>query len=218
MIVTIDGPAGAGKSTIARQLAARMGFRFLDTGAMYRAATLAALQSGADLEDAAAVAALVESLEISVLQGRTHLGGQDVSQQIRSAEVTAAVKPVADNPAVRTRLVELQRQIGELGNLVTEGRDQGTVAFPHAACKFYLTASPEERARRRMQELHDQGEQVILEEILQLQNQRDHADESRQVGRLEKAADTIEFLTDGLTIEQVVAGLERIVREKMVAS
>lgn len=216
MIVTIDGPAGAGKSTIARQLAARLGFRFLDTGAMYRAATLAALQAGTDLHDWTAVADLVATLEIDCLDGRALLNGTDVAQAIRTAEVTAAVKPVADNPAARAVLVEQQRRIGELGELVTEGRDQGTIVFPHAACKIYLTASPEERARRRTQELHSQGEQAILEEILLMQNQRDQGDISRAVGRLSKAPETIEFLTDGLTIEQVVSGLERIVRDKMV--
>ena len=218
MIVTIDGPAGAGKSTIARRLAEQLGFRFLDTGAMYRAATLAALRSGTDLNDAAAVASLVASVEIDSTDGRVLLAGDDVSVDIRTPEVTAAVRPVADNPAVRAHLVELQRRVGQAGNLVSEGRDQGTVAFPHADCKIYLTASPEERARRRVQELSERGETVSIEEMLRLQNQRDSEDQSREVGPLVKASDTIEFLTDGLSIDEVVDGLVRIVRGKIAVS
>ena len=218
MIVTIDGPAGAGKSTIARRLAAELDFRFLDTGAMYRAATLAAIRGGLDLNDQEAVAALLARLQIDCTDGQSLLNGIDVSHEIRTAEVTAAVKPLADNPLVRERMVELQRLIGSLGDLVTEGRDQGTVVFPDAECKIYLNASPEERARRRVEQMQRKGEQVSMEETLSQQNERDHADQSRAVGRLTKAADTIEFPTDGLTIEQVVAELVQLVRGRLTVS
>jgi CMP/dCMP kinase len=214
MIVAIDGPAGAGKSTIARQLAERLGFAFLDTGAMYRAVALAALRRGWGDGDADAIARLAESLTIDFDGRRTLLGGEDVSAAIRTSEVSAAVYLAADNVAVRRRLVDLQRQIAAGRDLVTEGRDQGTVAFPRAECKIFLTASPQERARRRYDELLDRGESTTFEEVLAQQIDRDQRDATRPVGALVKAADAVEVLTDGLTPEQVVDRLEEIVRRR----
>src|SRR5262245_14972002 len=218
MIVAIDGPAGAGKSTIARQLSERLGFAFLDTGAMYRAVALAALRQGLGDRDADAIAQLAESLAIDFDGRRTLLDGEDISHSIRTTEVSAAVYLAADNIAVRRRLVELQRNIAAGRDLVTEGRDQGTVAFPHAECKIFLTASPRERARRRYEELVARGESVNFEDVLSQQLERDHRDATRPVGALVKATDAVEVLTDGLTPEQVVDRLERIVQERVQGS
>ncbi len=213
MIVAIDGPAGAGKSTVTRALAKRLGFRFLDTGAMYRAVALAAMRRGASWDDAAALGRLAQEVQIEFAGGRVLLDGEDVTEEIRTPEVTAAIHYVADNPVVRQHLVEQQRRIARGGNIVTEGRDQGTVAFPDAECKIFLTASPEERARRRVEDLRRQGQQVTWEEVLAHQNERDQRDATRPVGRLMKAEDAIEVYTDGLTPEEVVARLEAIVKK-----
>jgi cytidylate kinase len=214
MIVTIDGPAGAGKSTVARELAQRLGFRFLDTGAMYRAVALAAVRQDVDLGDADALAELALHVEIRFERDRVLLNGRDVSQAIRDNEITRRVRPVADNQRVRRRLVELQRQIAREGDIVTEGRDQGTVAFPDADCKIFLTATPEERARRRVRELGERGEVVSFQEVLDQQNARDRQDAQRPVGALVQAPDAIKFLTDGLSREEVVERLAKIVSQQ----
>jgi cytidylate kinase len=212
MIVAIDGPAGAGKSSISRRLAERLGFAFLDTGAMYRAVALAALRSGLGPGDEAAIARLAAGLTIDFDGVRTMLNGEDVSTAIRTPNVTAAVYLAADNVAVRERLVALQREIAAGRDIVTEGRDQGTVAFPHAECKIFLTASREERARRRYEELQSRGERTTLAHVLAQQDERDKRDAERPVGALRKAADAIEVLTDHLTPEAVVDRLEQIAR------
>jgi cytidylate kinase len=215
MIVTIDGPAGAGKSSIARRLAERLSFQFLDTGAMYRAVTLAALRAGLGEDDAPQIAALAETLAIDLAHERTILNGEDVSTAIRTSDVSAAVYLAADNVVVRRRLVALQRQIADSRDTVTEGRDQGTVAFPQAECKIFLTASPEERARRRHAELAARGELVSLESVLAQQQDRDERDAARPVGALIKAADALEVWSDGLSPDEVIDRLEQIVRGKM---
>lgn len=212
MIVAIDGPAGAGKSSVASKLADRLGYRFLDTGAMYRAVTLAALRKGLTATDAAQIAELASRLEIRIEPTGIFLDGEDVSAEIRTVEVSANVYLAADNPAVRAHLVELQQAFVGTHNTVTEGRDQGTVAFPQAPCKIFLTASPRERARRRCEELRQKGIEVTLDEILAQQNERDERDATRPVGRLLKAADAVEVVTDGLTTDEVVNRLEEIVR------
>ena len=218
MIVTIDGPAGAGKSSIARRLAERLGFQFLDTGAMYRAVALAALRRGLGDADAEAIARLSDALQIEMRHERTILDGEDVSAAIRTSDVSAAVYLAADNVAVRRRMVELQRQIADERDTVTEGRDQGTVAFPQAECKIFLTASPEVRALRRHGELAARGEQVTLDEVLAQQADRDRRDAERTVGALVKAADAVEVWTDGLTPEEVIDRLEAIVRSRVQGS
>ena len=211
MIVTIDGPAGAGKSSIARRLAERLGFHFLDTGAMYRAVALAALRRGLTAKDTDAIAGLARAMAIEVLDDRVEMDGEDISRLIRTSDVSAAVHLAADNIAVRERLVELQRRIAAGRDIVTEGRDQGTVAFPQAECKIFLTASPLERARRRFAELAERGESVKHDEVLAQIQERDERDATRPVGALRKAADAQEVVTDGLTLDQVVAELEAIV-------
>jgi cytidylate kinase len=214
MVVTIDGPAGAGKSSLARRLAERLGFQFLDTGAMYRAVTLAALQNGLGSGQEQDIAHLANRLSIEMRHDRLILDGQDVSDAIRTSDVAAAVHLAADNVAVRARLVELQRQIAAGRNTVTEGRDQGTVAFPQAECKIFLTASPLERARRRHAELKERGEPITLDDVLEQQRDRDQRDSARSVGPLLKAPDAVEVWTDGLTPEEVLDRLEQIVRQK----
>ena len=214
MIVAIDGPAGAGKSSISRALAEQLGFAFLDTGAMYRAVALAALRAGIDWERPADLAQLARRLQIELRHERTLLDGEDVSQAIRTREVTAHIFYAADNPAVREHLVALQREAAAGRDVVTEGRDQGTVAFPQAECKIFLTASPLERARRRLTELQQRGEESSLEEILAQQNERDRRDSTRAVGRLLKADDAVEVVTDGLAPEEVVERLVAIVKAK----
>ncbi|MGE0757676.1 MAG: (d)CMP kinase [Pirellulaceae bacterium] len=214
MIITLDGPAGAGKSSTARALAERLGYRFLDTGAMYRALTLAALRQQIPWSDKPRLAALAREVRLELKDGRVELNGEDVSQAIRTSEVTSAVHHVADNPAVREELVRLQRCVASGRHIVCEGRDQGTVAFPDAECKIFLTATPEERARRRQRELAARGETVDFAMLLAQQNERDERDATRPVGKLVRAPDAVELVTDGLTQPQVVDCLERIVRQR----
>ncbi|HEX4132814.1 MAG TPA: (d)CMP kinase [Pirellulales bacterium] len=215
MIIVIDGPAGAGKSSAARALARRLGFRFLDTGAMYRAVTLAAVRRRIPWEDDHALAALAREVEIELGDGRVLLDGEDVTQAIRAIEITSNVYHLADNPGVRHRLVELQRVAAAGQNVVTEGRDQGTVVFPRAECKIFLTASAEERARRRLGDLQTRGEALPFDEVLRQQNLRDERDAARAVGPLLRADDAIELNTDGLSPAEVVDRLEHLVRERI---
>ena len=211
MIITIDGPAGAGKSTVARALARRLGFRFLDTGAMYRAVALAALRRGLDWDAADDLARLARKLDIRTLGERILLDGEDVTEAVRTSEVTAVTRYAADNPKVREFLVELQRKLAADDNVVTEGRDQGTVAFPRAECKVFLTASPAERARRRLLDLQSQGEPVTLEQVLAAQERRDREDAARAVGPLLPAADAVTLCTDGMTLAEVVVKLQSLI-------
>lgn len=212
MIVTIDGPAGAGKSTIARELARRIGFEFLDTGAMYRAVALASLDANLDFEDRPNVAKLAGEIVMEFRDDKLFLNQKDASQAIRTPRVTEHVKFAASNPYVREILVEQQRRIGaSCDNLVTEGRDQGTIVFPSAECKIYLTATAEERARRRYRQLIANGERITFAEVLDSQNERDASDANRDVGPMAKAEDAIEVLTDEMTLEEVVDHLVWVV-------
>lgn len=213
-VVAIDGPAGAGKSTVARLVARKMGYRYVDTGAMYRALTLFALREGIPCDDADRVAKLAARADI-VMNGdgpvpSVILNGEDVSDAIRQPEVSRHVSLVARIPAVREQLTELQRQMAAAGRVVMEGRDIGTVVLPHAEHKFFVTASPEERARRRQREMAAAGQEVDLETLAREIARRDFIDSTREVAPLKPAPDALVIDTTGLTIEQVV---ERIVRE-----
>ena len=211
MIVTIDGPAGAGKSSIAHQVADRLGFEFLDTGAMYRAVTYGALQNDVDLNDPDALAQYASTITLRWEDQCIYLDDVDISEQIRSPVVTKSIRYLADIPRVRDQLSQQQRCIAKGRDVVTEGRDQGTDVFPDAECKIFLTASPEERARRRQQQLADAGKQVTVQEILVAQNQRDLEDRMRDVGRLRAAPDAIVLQSDGLSADEVLEKVLEIV-------
>jgi cytidylate kinase len=215
MIVTIDGPAGSGKSTAARLLAERLGFQFLDTGAMYRAVALECLALGIDLGDEAGVAEVARRLNILALGPSVRSNGRDVTAAIRAPEVSGAASRVAANPAVREAMVRLQREAAAGHKIVTEGRDQGTVVFPDAICKFYLTADPDERARRRQRELEEQGERVAFEEMRAQILERDTRDKTRKNAPLIAAHDAQRIDTSKMTTDEVVRSLESIVRTRM---
>lgn len=214
MIVTIDGPAGTGKSTAARGLAARLGFDFLDTGAMYRVIGLACLSRGHDPGDHAAASAVAAATRIEFDRDRTHADGIDVTTAIRTSEASRAASIVAQIPAVRDELVRQQRRLAAGRDIVCEGRDQGTVAFPDAQCKFFLTAEPEERARRRQRELAAQGEHIALADLLAEQTARDERDANRPVAPLRPAADAVIVDTTGLDADAVLDRLEQLVRAR----
>jgi cytidylate kinase len=214
MIVTLDGPAGAGKSTAARALAARLGWCYMDTGAMYRAVALVALERGVPLDDGPLVAALAERLAIEFRDGRVLADGRDVSAEIRTERITRATRPVADAPPVRDALKQIQRRMAAGIDVVTEGRDQGSEVFPDAEVKVFLTAAPAERARRRHEEEAARGLASSLEDVAHAQASRDEGDRTRPVGRLEPAADAVLLETDGLSREEVVERLVALVRAR----
>lgn len=215
MIVTIDGPAGAGKSTVARMLAEKLGFDFLDTGAMYRCVVLQGSRQEVDWRDDDVLAQIATELDLEFDGALVLLAGEDVASAIRSPEVTALIHYAADNLRVREAMVTLQRKLASEDDVVTEGRDQGTVAFPEAECKIFLSASAEERARRRVEQMRQAGKDVTTEEILEQQNLRDQQDEAREVGGLKAAVDALHVITDGMRPFEVVEHLERLVRIRM---
>jgi cytidylate kinase len=212
MVIAIDGPAGAGKSTVARAVAAELGFTYLDSGAMYRCVALAALETGTGLEDGEALGELAEGLEIGFEGPRVLLGARDVREEIRTPEVTAASSRVSVYPRVREAMVARQRHLIAGGDYVAEGRDIGTVVSPEAPLKVFLTASGEERARRRAAQT---GEDV--EAVLEAQRRRDARDTEREHGALRPAEDAVELDTTGLSRDEVVARVVDLARERALA-
>lgn len=212
MIVTIDGPAGSGKSTAAKRLAARMGFDFLDTGALYRAVAFAAIRDGVEVADTPALRDWLASLHVAVTPNSLTLAGQNVLSQIRTPAISAMASRLAVLAPIRDLLADLQRSAASGRNLVTEGRDQGTVVFPDADRKFFLTADRVERARRRHQELVQKGQAVTLESVLAAQDERDRRDSERDIAPLKPAADAIVIDTTHLDLDEVVTRMESEVR------
>ena len=216
LVIAIDGPAGTGKSTVARGLASALGANYLDTGAMYRIVTLAALRRGVDLADTEAIAGAVSDVELAVghdpAEDRSFLAGEDVSTEIRGDAVTKAVSAVSAVPAVRTRLVELQRALaGGADDVVVEGRDIGTVVLPDADVKIFLTASAEERARRRNDQNVASGLPDDYDAVLADVKRRDHLDSTRPVSPLRAADDAAVVDTSDMTQSEVIAFLADLV-------
>ncbi len=212
MVIAIDGPAGAGKSSVARAVAAELGFTYLDSGAMYRCVALAALERRLDLEDGERLGELAGKLEIELDGRRVLLDGDDVSDAVRAPGVTAAASRVSVHPAVREAMVSRQRALIAAADFVAEGRDIGTVVSPGAPLKVFLTASDEERARRRAAET---GED--FESVLDAQRRRDARDTEREHGALRAADDAVELDTTGLSLEEVVGRVVAIARERGLA-
>lgn len=211
MIVAIDGPAGAGKTTVAKGVAQNLGFTYIDTGAMYRAVTFKAMELGLDLSDEEAVSNVAEEIDIHLDQDCVYVNGNDVSTDIRKPEVTRSVVRVADNPGVRKRLVEIQRSIGQRSKwAVLEGRDISSVVFPDAEFKFYLDASIEERVRRRYEELKEKGIEVEIERLKEEIAARDEQDKNRQIGPLRIDKDAVYIDTTSMDVADVIS---RIVKE-----
>ncbi len=212
MVIAIDGPAGAGKSSVARAVAEELGLTYLDSGAMYRCVALAAIEGDVDLDDGEALGALAAGLEIGLDGRRVLLGERDVSAAIREPGVTAAASRVSVHPAVREAMIARQRRLIAAGRYVAEGRDIGTVVSPEAPLKVFLTASDEERARRRAAET---GED--FESVLDAQRRRDARDTEREHGALRAAADAVELDTTGLSLEEVVGRVVALARERGLA-
>jgi len=212
MVIAIDGPAGAGKSSVARAVAEELGFTYLDSGAMYRCVALAAIEAVVDLDDGEALGRLTGGLEIVLDGERVLLGERDVSEAIRAPDVTAAASRVSVHPQVREALVARQRQLIAAGSYVAEGRDIGTVVSPDSPLKIFLTASDEERARRRAAQT---GED--FESVLDAQRRRDTRDTEREHGALRAAEDAVELDTTGLGLEEVVGRVVGLVRERGLA-
>lgn len=216
--VAIDGPSGAGKSTVARAAAARLGYVYVDTGAMYRAIGLAVCRRGISGEDAAGIAAALPEIEIRLAYQdgaqRVLLNDEDVSDAIRTPEIAHYASKVSAVPEVRQFLLDVQRDMAKKGNILMDGRDIGTVILPDAPVKIFLTASAEARAQRRFLELREKGQPVTLDEVLRDIRQRDHQDMTRAVAPLKQAEDAVLLDTSDITLEQSIEAVLRIIREK----
>ena len=215
MIVAIDGPAGAGKSTVAKILAKRLGFLYIDTGAMYRALTLKALENNIDINDECKINELALNSSIDLLNNpdgplKVILDGRDVSLDIRQPRITQVVSDVSKIKGVRQVLVKLQRELGQRGDCVLEGRDIGTVVFPHAEKKFFIDASAQERVTRRFKEMRALNQNVVEKDVAKDLSNRDKIDSTREVSPLRKAEDAIYIDTTKLSIEEVVKKMQEL--------
>ncbi len=212
MVIAIDGPAGAGKSTVARGVADALGFTYLDSGAMYRCVALAALRRGADLDDERALGVLGREADIVLRAGRVELDGEDVTNAIRTPEVGEAASRVSVHPAVREAMVERQRGLIATGGYVAEGRDIGTVVSPDAPLKVFLTASDDERARRRAAETG-----APIAEVVEAQRERDVRDRGREHSPLHRAPDAVELDTTGQSVDEVVKRVVALAHDRGLA-
>ena len=213
-VAAIDGPAGAGKSTLARKVANLLRMRSLDTGALYRALAFSLYSSQVSPEEGTGMEAAIAGISVEILENGLLLNGKEVGKEIRSPLVDSIVSSYAALPSVRKRLLSIQREQGKHGSLVADGRDMGTVVFPDADVKIFLTASDEVRAKRRLLELRERGEDVTYEEVLQTIRERDRVDSERSTAPLRKAEGAIEVNTDALSIEEAVAALASIISKR----
>lgn len=218
-IIAIDGPAASGKSTTAQFLAEKLGYVYIDTGAMYRACALKAKKMGIDINDEESIRELLDNIDIRIenhhSKNRIFLDGEDVSEDIRADDISALASAISAIPAVRYKMVELQRKMGEKGGVILDGRDIGTFVFPSAEVKFFLTASPEVRAKRRWLELKQKGINKDFSEVLADLVKRDNNDSQRALAPLKKADDAIEVDTSNITIEEQTDYLYQIIRSRM---
>jgi cytidylate kinase len=215
VVVAIDGPAGAGKSTIAKRVAARLGFTYIDSGAMYRAVALWALRQKVDAGDMHRMEQLAMAAEIELEPGRIRLNGEDVTDAIRTPEVSGGASKVAVIPGVRRALVAKQRAMGERASVVMEGRDIGTVVFPGADVKIFLDADPRERVRRRLEDVRTSGEEIPESALAAQMKERDQRDSTRADGPLAQAPDAAYLDTTSLTVEEVEEAILKIVRSRV---
>jgi cytidylate kinase len=219
LIIAIDGPAASGKSTTAQLLAEKLGYVYIDTGAMYRACALKAKKMGIDINDEESIRELLDDIDIRIenhnSKNRIYLDGEDVSEDIRADDISALASAISAIPAVRYKMVELQRKMGEKGGVILDGRDIGTFVFPTAEVKFFLTASPEVRAKRRWLELQQKGINKDFSEVLADLVKRDNNDSQRALAPLKKADDAIEVDTSNMTIEEQTDYLYQIIRSRM---
>jgi len=213
--VAIDGPAGAGKSTIAKGLAARLGFTYIDTGAMYRAVALWAVRQGVDTGDMHRTEQLAMAAAIDLAPGRISLNGEDVTDAIRTTDVSNGASKIAVVPGVRRAMVSKQREIGERTSVVMEGRDIGTVVFPNAQVKVYLDASLEERVRRRLEEMRSKGQPADADQLSAQMKERDLRDSTRADSPLAQAPDAVYLDSTALSIEEVIEAILKIVRSRV---
>lgn len=216
-IVTVDGPAGSGKSTIAKIIAKKYGFTYLDTGAMYRMIALYALENSIDLQDSKAIETMLKNTKLDIVGNQFFLNGKDVSDEIRTPRVSAIVSPVSAIKEVRVKLVDLQREISKGKSVILDGRDIGTVVFPSGDVKIYLVASPEERAKRRLKEYEEKGVEADYESVLASIKERDFIDSTRKESPLKKAEDAHEIDSGTMSIDEVVEVISKYIDEKIGA-